>query len=131
MSSTDSRAPAPDNEDAVEAGLWRGVKRLTGGAWNDFTFVANAAFIGALGTVIVGFLQYFSAYQDKVATLAKEDLAVATTALTEALNTVSLPLTLQERLVFAYLAADDDKVRPDERAYAASSARGLVKNYYS
>ena len=131
MLRADADTPGPNEEDPVEAGLWQRVKQLTGGAWTDFSFVANAAFIGALGTVVVSFLQYFAAYQDKVATLAKEDLAVATTALTDSLNAVSLPLTLQERLVFDYLAATDAKVKPDERAYAASSARGLVKNYYS
>lgn len=128
MASADVGVPVPRGG-AVEAGLWQGLRRLSANAWTNLSFVANAAFIGALGTVIVSFLQYLSAYQDKVATLAKEDLAVATSALTDALNTVSLPLTLQERVVFAYLAATDDKVRPDARAYAASNAGALLKSY--
>ena len=33
--------------------------------------------------------------------------------------------------MFAYLAATDDNIKPGERAYAASSARGLAKNYYN
>jgi len=130
MSSADVGVPAPGSG-AIEPGFWQGLRRLSANAWTNMSFVANAAFIGALGTVIVGFLQYLSAYQDKVATLAKEDLAVATSALTDALNAVSLPLTLQERVVFAYLAATDDRVTPDARAYAASNAGALLKSYDS
>jgi hypothetical protein len=113
----------------AKCGVGHKLARILSGAGTNFTFIGNAAFIGFLGTLIAGFLQYFSAYQDKVKTLAKEDLVVATAALTDTLNAVALPLSLQERLVFAYLAGTSEKVKPDERVYAAASARAMLKPY--
>jgi hypothetical protein len=121
--------PATNPEGMTKRGIGHKLARILSGAGTNFAFIGNAAFIGFLGTLIAGFLQYFSAYEDKVKTLAKEDLVVATAALTDTLNAVALPLSLQERLVFAYLAATGEKVKPDERVYAAASARAMLKPY--
>ena len=96
--SSDESNPATNPEGMpAERGIGHKLARILSGAGTNFTFIGNAAFIGFLGTLIAGFLQYFSAYQDKVKTLAKEDLVVATAALTDTLNAVALPLSLQER----------------------------------
>src|SRR5205807_2167153 len=70
-----------------------------------------------------------SAYHDKVATRAKEDLEAATSAFTEASSALSIPLSLQERLIFGFYAAADDKSDTDDNAYVTKRARILGAAY--
>jgi hypothetical protein len=51
-----------------------------------------------LGTLIAAYFQYLTAYEDKVATQAKEDLTAATVAFTDTSTALSVPIMLQATL---------------------------------
>jgi hypothetical protein len=99
-------------------GLWQFLKRgLTVGA------------LGALGTVLVSLLQYQSAYQDKVATVAREDTAAATATFTDALNAMSVPILLQQRLIYDFYRAIPGDTYKNDEAYETADARNIYKSY--
>jgi len=53
---------------------------------------------GLLSTLLVAYFQNLSAYQDKVAAQAKNDIEAATQAFTDTSNALSTALALQQRL---------------------------------
>src|SRR5262245_60617200 len=108
---------------------WQKLKRWFVTTETEFSFVKSLTFIGFLGTLIAAYFQYLSAYQEKVTARAKEDLAAATSAFTEAANALSIPLSLQERLVFAFYDAVNNKIDVDDNAYVTKRARAIAERY--
>lgn len=101
------------------------------GFFKGVTFVGV---LGALGTLIAAYFQNLSAYEDKVTALARDDMAAAAQAFTDASTALSAPLSLQERLIFGYFAAVDQKVDADDAAYVTKSTRainGLYEDAYT
>ena len=85
--------------------------------------------LGVLGTLIAAYFQNLSAYHDKVTALAKDDMAAAAQAFTDASTALSGPLSLQERLISGYFAAVDQKVDADDTAYVTTSTRAINGPY--
>ncbi|HLN37962.1 MAG TPA: hypothetical protein VK337_09285 [Xanthobacteraceae bacterium] len=123
---TDGHAPSSP---PAKAGLWERVKRALVGSDTEFLFFRNLTFLGCLSTVLVGVFQYVSAYHDKVADLAKVDFNAATSALTETVNALSGPLSLQDRLIWYYSSAMKNKTENEDDAYETESARATYKSY--
>jgi len=96
---------------------------------SGFSFVKGLTFVSFAGTLIAAYFQYLSSYQDKVAAEAKDDLAAATSAFTETSTALSVPLSLQERLVFSFRDAVNEKVDTDDDAYVTKSARATYAGY--
>ena len=71
------------------------IKRALLATEGKFAFVKGLTFIGFLGTLIAAYFQYLTAYEDKVATQAKEDLTAATAAFTDTSTALSVPIMLQ------------------------------------
>ena len=94
-----------------------------------FKGVSFVGLLGVLGTLIAAYFQNLSAYQDKVTALAKDDMAAAAQAFTDASTTLSRPLSLQERLIFGYFAAVDQKVDTDDTAFVTRSTRAINGPY--
>jgi hypothetical protein len=95
----------------------------------EFSFFKGLAFVGFLGSLIVAYFQYLSTYQNKVDTLAKEDLAAATSAFGDASSALSAPLALQERLIFGFYDAVKHGADSDNGAYVTKTARDIGKDY--
>jgi hypothetical protein len=115
---TRSLVGTPASKRSTKHGLWQLLKRgLTVGA------------LGALGTFFVSLLQYQSAYQDKVATIAKEDTAAATTTLNDTLSTMSTAILLQQRLIADFYKALHEGDLKNEQAYPTTDARSIYKGY--
>ena len=110
---------------------WRNLKRGVIRSEKELAFLKGAAILSLLGTLIGAYFQNLSAYEGKVATQAKDDLLAATEAFTEASVTLSTPLSLQERLVFGYFDAVDQRVDGDPNAYVTKNARALSVPYES
>lgn len=123
----DDTAP-PGNSAAKPAGR-RTFTRWMLATETGFSFVKGLTFISFAGTLIAAYFQYLSAYQDKVAAEAKDDLAAATSAFTETSTALSVPLSLQERLVFAFRDAVSEKVDTDDDAYVTKIARAAYAGY--
>ena len=94
-----------------------------------FKGVSFVGLLGVLGTLIAAYFQNLSAYQDKVTALAKDDMAAAAKAFTDASTELSGPLSLQERLILGYFAAVDQKADTDDTAYVTKSTRAINGPY--
>jgi hypothetical protein len=94
-----------------------------------FSFVKGLTFISFAGTLIAAYFQYLSAYQDKVQTQAKEDLAAATSAFVETSNALSTPMTLQGLLYYDFAQATKLKVDSDQNALPSKNASDMYKPY--
>jgi hypothetical protein len=94
-----------------------------------FSFVKGLTFISFAGTLIAAYFQYLSAYQDKVQTQAKEDLAAATSAFVETSNALSTPMTLQALLFYDFMQATRLKVDSDQNALPSKNASDMYKPY--
>ncbi len=100
------------------------------GFFKGVTFVGVfSAIVGVLGTLIAAYFQNLSAYEDKASALAKDDMAAAAQAFTDASTALSIPLSLQERLIFGYAAAAEETVDTDDDAYVTKSTRAINGNY--
>jgi hypothetical protein len=113
----------------AKQGFWRRLKHVLRSTETNFDFFKHLTFIGFLATLIVSYFQFVSSYRDKVATVAKGDLAAATSAFTEALNTLSIPISLQDRIITDYYGAVSENLDTDDNAYVTMSAPALYKSY--
>lgn len=93
---------------------------------------------GIIGTLIVAYFQNLSAYEDKVAALAKDDLAAATQTFADISGALSTGLSMQQRLIDYFydalckdLATEPQCKKPlsDDNSYLAKSARALYGDY--
>jgi hypothetical protein len=114
---------------AAPSSVWQKLKNVVVKTETEYSFFKGITFLGVLGTIIGAYFQYISAYNEKVTALAAEDLAQATAAFTDASKQLSVPLSLQERLVFSFFAANDPKTDKDEKAYIAANASKLIAQY--
>ena len=112
-------APAPQ-------GFWRSLKSFLIRQLSSITIVSV---LGVLGTLIIAYFQNMSAYQDKVATQAKDEMAAATQVFAEASTALSSALSLQQRLIDNFYDAVPKDAYKDDNAYPTKSARALYKDY--
>ncbi len=120
---------APASNAAAPASFRQKLKNAFIRTETEYSFFKGLTFLGFLGTIIGAYFQYISAYNDKVTTLAKEDLTEATSAFTDASKQLSVPLSLQERLVFSFFAANDPGTDQDNKAYIAGNASKMIGQY--
>src|SRR5882672_6210959 len=90
--------------------------------------ISAITIISVIGTLLVSYFQNLSSYEDKVASLAKDDMAAAAQTFTEASAALSVPLSLQERLVFGYFDAVEAKIESDND-YITATTRELNGAY--
>jgi hypothetical protein len=107
--------------------IWK-VKQWLVSTEREFSFVRGLTFLGFFGTLIAAYFQYLSAYQDKVAAQAKEDLAAATSTFTETSNALSTAITLQADLFHNFVRAKGDN---DQSALLSQTANDMYKPYES
>jgi hypothetical protein len=102
------------------------IKRALLATEGKFAFVKGLTFIGFLGTLIAAYFQYLTAYEDKVATQAKEDLTAATAAFTDTSTALSVPIMLQAALFRDFANA---KGGGDQNALPSKDAEAVYKAY--
>ena len=95
----------------------------------EFTVFKGLTFVSVLGTILVGYFQYLSAYEDKVSTQYKEDFTAATAAFTEISNEFATGQTLQQLLFFNYLEVAATDAEKNAKVLPAKSAREIYKTY--
>lgn len=120
-------ASAPSGD--AKPGFWQRLKRAIIRTDSEFAFVKGLGIVSVLGTLIAGYFQYLSAYHDKVAALAQEDLTAATTAFTEASNTLSTPIILQDQIFYDFARAMKLNTGGDSNALMSKNAHDLYKPY--
>jgi hypothetical protein len=85
--------------------------------------------ITLIGSLLVGYFQYLSAYQDKVSAQAKEDMTAATSTFSDIANAFSEAQILQQILYFDYAAALADNADGDAQAIQTRSAQATYPPY--
>jgi hypothetical protein len=132
MAATDdsdvSDESTPDSAPA-KAGLWHKVKGAVARTENEFAFVKGLAVVSLAGTLIGGYFQYLSSYQDKVSAQAKDDMSAATATFVDTSTALSTAITLQGMLFYDFLRAERLKASGDGNALATKNAQQLYKSY--
>ena len=105
----DTTASAKNGAPA-KSGLWPKMKDAIIRIEQDFA-VLKISILSVLGTLVVAYFQDLSAYQNKVAEQAKDDMTAATNSFTQASSTLSKAVTLQALLFYDFFARSGPQSR--------------------
>jgi hypothetical protein len=130
MAGTGAKDQGPSQADQAETAVAPKKASATGGVWQS---VKSGVTLGAIGTLFLGLIQYYSSYQTKIAALAKDDMTTATAAFTDTLNALSVAQSLQERLFFSFYepVAKSPNTTPAEDANAQDLYKAYAPAYSS
>lgn len=115
--------------DKMPRALWPRVKGALIRSDHEITVFKGLTFVSVLSTILFGYFQYLSAYEEKVSTQYKEDYGAATAAFAEVSNAFAKAQSLQQLLYFNYreVAGSENEKRAD--VIQAVSARETYKPY--
>jgi hypothetical protein len=85
--------------------------------------------ITLIGSLLVGYFQYLSAYQDKVSAQAKEDMTAATSTFSDIADAYSEAQMLQQIIYYDYSAALANNEDGDAQAIQTKSAQATYAPY--
>jgi hypothetical protein len=128
MSNFDDHGASTPPSAANRSGFWQSAKRTFFLIEQDFA-VSKLAILGVLGTLIGSYFQNLSIYNDKVAAQAKDDMTAAANAFADASSALSVPLALQQQLIFGYHNAIVANADTDSNGYETANARTIYKSY--
>jgi hypothetical protein len=114
---------------AAKPGFWARVKGAIVKTDKEVAFVKGLSVFGVVSTLLVAYFQNLSAYENKVATQAKDDLAAATQTFTDASSELSVALALQQHLNLDFYGALPGDVYKNGDAYLTKDARLIYKDY--
>lgn len=129
MSSAELTGAFAPGSRAGRPGFWQRFRAAIGRINNEIGFVKSLSALSVVGTLLVAYFQSLSAYENKVAAQAKDDLAAATQTFTEASSDLSVALTLQQHLNADFYDALPGDVYKNGDAYLTKDARLVYKNY--
>lgn len=99
--------------------------------WIDgkITYFKGLSLFGVISALVVAYFHSLSAYQDRVATLAKDDLTAASQTFAEISSNISGAMALQRQLISDfYTAVPNDAYKKDD-GFLTKDARAIYKNY--
>jgi hypothetical protein len=128
MSNLDDHGASAPPGAANKSGFWPSAKRVFFQIEQDFA-VSKIAILGVLGTLIGAYFQNLSIYNDKVAAQAKDDMTAAANAFADASSALSVPLALQQQLIFGYHNAIAANADSDSTGYETANAHAIYKSY--
>jgi len=91
--------------------------------------VKGLSLVTVLSSLAVGYLQYLNAYQDKVSSQAKEDMAAATATFTEISHAFSEAQALQQTLYSDFTRAVREKSDASDKALDIKNAQTISERY--
>src|SRR5437899_4374041 len=105
--------------------LWERIK-----SWDSqFSVAKGLAIVTLLTSFFGGYFQYLNAYQEKVSTQAKEDMAGATTTFTDVSNAFAEIQALQQFLYADFTRAVRDKSDASDKALSTINAQHVSEIY--
>ena len=126
MPNDDTHKPPPEADDiAPKSAPLRSLWKFNHG----LDIVKGLSAVTVLSSLAVGYLQYLNAYQDKVSSQAKEDMAAATTTFTEIPRVFSEAQALQQTLYSDFTRAVRDRSDESDQALATKNARAISERY--
>jgi hypothetical protein len=129
MSNAENTDPSPPKDQLAKRGFWQSAKRVFIRTEAELSYFKGLTFFGLISTLVVAYFQNLSTYHDKVATMAKQDMAAATEAFTDASTALSVALSLQQRLISDFYAAVPGDTYKNDAAYLTKDARATYKDY--
>jgi len=129
MSNPESGGTPASSGGSGKPSFWQRVKNAILNAENELSFLKGLGVISVLGTLIAGYFQYLSSYEDKVSTQAKEDMAAATTAFTDTSSALATAITLQGQLFYDFSRAAMLNAAGDTNALTSRDAHDTYKPY--
>jgi hypothetical protein len=91
--------------------------------------VKGLSMVTVLSSLAVGYFQYLNAYQDKVGSQAKEDMAAATTTFTEISHAFAEVQALQQTLYSDFTRALREKSDTSDKALDTRNALAISERY--
>ena len=126
MPNDDTHKPPPAADDiAPKSAPLRWLWKFNHG----FDIVKGLSLVTVLSSLAVGYFQYLNAYQDKVGSQAKEDMAAATATFTEISHAFSEVQALQQTLYSDFTRAVRDRSDESDQALATKNARAISERY--
>ena len=126
MPSDDTHKPPPEADDtAPKSAPLRWLWKFDHG----LDIVKGLSLVTVLSSLAVGYLQYLNAYQDKVGSQAKEDMAAATSTFTEISRAFSEVQALQQALYSDFTRAVRDRSDESDQALVTKNARLISERY--
>jgi hypothetical protein len=105
--------------------LWERIK-----SWDSqFSVAKGLAIVTLLTSFFGGYFQYLNAYQEKVSTQAKEDMAGATATFTDVSNAFAEMQALQQILYADFTRAVRDKSDASDKALSTMNAQHVSEIY--
>ena len=135
MADISAPLPVPDQKVQSRAGAPAGGSEWTrAGAFFDrlnsiLSYARGLPVITLIGSLLVGYFQYLSAYQDKVSAQAKEDMSAATSTFSAIADAFSEAQMLQQILYFDYTAALAIDADADAQAIQTKNAQATYPPY--
>ena len=96
---------------------------------HGFDVVRGLSMVTVLGSLAVGYFQYLNAYQEKVGSQAKEDMAAATTTFTEISRAFAEVQALQQTLYSDFTRALREKSDASDKALDSKNAQATSERY--
>jgi len=96
---------------------------------HGFDLVKGLSLVTVLSSLAVGYFQYLSAYQEKVGSQAREDMASATATFTEISRAFSEMQGLQQTLYSDFTRAVRDRSDASEQALGTKNAHAISERY--
>ena len=91
--------------------------------------VKGLSMVTVLSSLAVGYLQYLNAYQEKVSSQAKEDMAAATATFTEISRAFSEAQALQQTLYSDFTGAVRGRSDESDQSLVTKNARAISERY--
>jgi hypothetical protein len=114
---------------AEKPSRWSRLKGALVRTEKEFAFLKGLTVVSVLGTMLVGYFQYLSAYEDKVTTQYKEDFTGAAAAFTEISNAFATAQTLQHSLYFNYKEVAGTDLEKNAQSLQAKTAHDIYMDY--
>jgi len=108
---------------------WTRARAFFDGLNGILSYAKGLPVITLIGSLLVGYFQYLSAYQDKVSAQAKEDMTAATSTFSGIADAFSEAQMLQQILYFDYTAALANDADGDAQAIQTKNAQAIYAPY--
>ena len=126
MPNDDTHKPPPEADDnAPKPAPLRWLWKFNHG----LDVVKGLSMVTVLSSLAVGYFQYLNAYQDKVGSQAKEDMAAATATFTDISRAFSEAQALQQALYSDFTRAVRDRSDESDKALVTKNARAISERY--
>jgi hypothetical protein len=106
-------------------GVWERIKIWDG----KFSATKGLAIVTVLTGFLGGYFQYLNAYEEKVDTQAKNDMAAATTTFLEISNAFAEVQLLQQIIYFDFVDALSEHTDAGDKAMSTKNARDVFPSY--